>query len=106
MSIGLMFDDITMNMVRNKSSGCHVELIDTYFTKIENNYIYVYRGSLQEIYWRKGAHEIPDIIYQNFNVERIKVRQYLPLKVIHKETSLSSINVKISNSRSENNIMS
>ena len=47
-----MFDDTIMNMIRNKALECHSEGVDSYFTKIENNIIYMYRGSLQDFYWR------------------------------------------------------
>ena len=77
MSSGLMFYDIIMNMIRNKALEWHVETVDSYFTNIENNIIYMYRGSLRNFYWRKFTHEILDIEYLHLNVERIKMRIYL-----------------------------
>ena len=53
MSSGLMFDDIIMNIISNKKLVCHNEENDCIFTQIENNIIYMYRVSLQELYWKK-----------------------------------------------------
>ena len=76
MSSGLKFDDIIMNMIRNKALECHSSGIDSYFTNIENNRIYMYRWSLQCFYWQKGTHKILDIACLHFNIEIIKMRQY------------------------------
>ena len=46
MSRGLIFDDIIMNIIRNKNLAHHNEEYDCIFTKIENNIIYMYRGLL------------------------------------------------------------
>ena len=48
-SSGLMFDDIIMNLIRNKALECPMEEVDSFFL-IDNNRIYIYRGSLQEFY--------------------------------------------------------
>ena len=45
-SIGLMFDEIIMNILRNKALGLHVEVADIYFPETENNKMYMYRWSL------------------------------------------------------------
>ena len=37
----------------------------------------MYRGSLQDFYWKKGTHECIDVLCPHFNVEIIKIRQYL-----------------------------
>ena len=34
-------------------------------------------GSLQTFYWKKGTHESRDVLCPHFNVEIIKMRQYL-----------------------------
>ena len=41
MSSGLMFDDIIMNMIRNKVLEYHVAVVDSYLTKMENTIIYM-----------------------------------------------------------------
>ena len=54
MSSGLIFYDIMMNIIRNKILECHKKEDDCFFTNISNNNIYMYRGSLQYFYWKKG----------------------------------------------------
>ena len=46
-SSGLMFDDIIMDIIRNKKLACHNEENDFLKTHTENNIIYMYSGSLQ-----------------------------------------------------------
>ena len=41
MSSGLIFDDILINLFRNKSLNQHVESVDSYFTKTKNKNIYI-----------------------------------------------------------------
>ena len=77
MLIGFIFDDIIMNMTRNKASEFHCEGVDSYFTNSDNNIIYMYRGSLQGFYCKKGTHKSLDVPCPHFNVERTKMRQYL-----------------------------
>ena len=62
-----MFDYIIMNMISNKVLECHVVGVDSYFTKMDNNIIYMYRGSLQEFYCNKGNHESLDAVCPNLN---------------------------------------
>ena len=47
MSIGLIFDDIITNILRNKALECHVQVVDSYFKNTENNTIHMCRWSLQ-----------------------------------------------------------
>ena len=54
-----------------------METVDSYFTNIENNIIYMFRGSLQNFYWKKVTHESLDIEYIHFNVEIFIIRIYL-----------------------------
>ena len=37
----------------------------------------MYRGSLQDFYWKKVTHKSLDIVCTHFNAEMIKMRQYL-----------------------------
>ena len=71
MSSGLMFDDIIINMIRNKALEYHKEGVDSFFTNIENKRIYMYRGSLQEFYRNKVTHENINVPCVHFNVEII-----------------------------------
>ena len=58
MSSGLMFDDIIMdNIKRIVSSHPHTAEHDCVFTHIVSHIIYIYRGSLQDFYWKKGTFE-------------------------------------------------
>ena len=61
-SIGLMFDDIILNLSRNKEVNQHMEVIDSYFTKTENNNVFMYRDSLQDFSWKKSTHEDRDAV--------------------------------------------
>ena len=72
-----MFDETTMNININKALEFHVEGVDRHFTNIENNIIYMYRGSLQGFYWKRVTHESPYVACIYLNVERIKIRQHL-----------------------------
>ena len=69
MSSGLMFDDIIINIFRNKEEKQHMEFVEGYFTKTEdnkNNYI----GSLQYFNWKKDTLEMLDFLSIHYNVER------------------------------------
>ena len=59
MSSGLMFNDIIISMIRKKAVEWHSEGVDSYFTNIKKNRIYMYRGSLKDFLWKKGNHESP-----------------------------------------------
>ena len=37
-----------------------MEAFDNYFTKIEDNNIFLYRGLLQVFTWKKATHEVLD----------------------------------------------
>ena len=71
-----MFDDIIMNIFRSKALEFNVELVDSIFTKTENNKIYMYRGSIQDFYWKKFTHESLYVLYQHLDIEIIKIRQH------------------------------
>ena len=94
MSSGLMFDEIIMNVIRNKALECHLEGVDSYFTNIENKGIYMYRGSLKYSYWKKVTHESLDVACLHFNVEIIKMRQYFT-NILRYYTSSDDMNEKI-----------
>ena len=76
MSIGLIVDDIIVNMIRNKELEYHREVFDSFFTKIKNKRIYMYRVSLQYFNGKKDTHESLDVPCVHFNFEIIQIRQY------------------------------
>ena len=47
LSSRLMFDEIIMDIIRNKVLEFHVEGVDSYFIYTEKNKIHMNRGSLQ-----------------------------------------------------------
>ena len=54
MSSGLMVDDIIMDhMKRTQSSQGYKQVHDCVFTQIDTDMIYIYRGSLQDLHWKK-----------------------------------------------------
>ena len=63
-----------MNILRNKALECHVQVGDSYFTNTENKIIY--RGSLQDFYWKKGTHESIDFYVHISMSKEKKMRQY------------------------------
>ena len=93
-SSGLMFDEIIISIIIKKALECHLEGVDSYFTKIEKNRTYMYRGSLQFFYWKKGTPESLDVACIHFNVERIKMRQHLN-NILKYDTSINDNKEKI-----------
>ena len=62
MSSGLMVDDIIMdNIKRTQSSHKYTGEHDCVFTQIDTDMIYIYRGSLQDFYRKKGTYECIDM---------------------------------------------
>ena len=76
MSSGLMFDDIIMNITRKKKLERRNEENDCLFTHIENNIIYMYLGSLQDFYWKKGTYECLEVPCVNSHLKRNDTKQY------------------------------
>ena len=58
-SIGLIFDDIIVGIIRNNEFPHHTKEKDFFLTQIDNNIIYMYRGSLQYFYRKKVTYECP-----------------------------------------------
>ena len=58
MSNILKFDDIIMNIFRNKALECYMEVVGGYLTKTENKKIYMYIGSLEDFIGRKSSMEV------------------------------------------------
>ena len=89
----LMFYDIIMNILRNKKFECHNEE-DDFFTKIENNNIYMYRGSLQDLSWKKGTYECLDVPCVHFHIKINDMKHYLT-KILKSDTSSGDMNEKV-----------
>ena len=61
-SSGLMFDEIIMDHIKIiESSHNHTEENDCFFTHNVFDMIYIYRGSLQDFYRKKGTYECIDM---------------------------------------------
>ena len=70
-SSGLMFDDIIMDRIKIiQSSQNYTEEHDCVFTQIDNDMIYIYRGSLQYFYWKKGTCECIDMPCEHYTIKR------------------------------------
>ena len=53
MSSSLMFDDIIISIISKNEFLHPTTETDFVFTQIDSNIIHMYRGSLQDFYWRK-----------------------------------------------------
>ena len=54
-----------MNPFSNKADNQHMEGVDSYFTKTEENIIFMYRGTIYDYYWKKDNHESLDFVRPN-----------------------------------------
>ena len=61
MYIGLMFDDIIMGTIKRYKLTYLTAETDCVFTQIDSNIMYMYRGSLQDFYWKNGTYECLEI---------------------------------------------
>ena len=62
MSYGLMVDEIIMDHIkRTQSSHEYKQGHYCVFTQMDTNMIYIYRGSLQDLHWKKGTYECIDM---------------------------------------------
>ena len=75
MSSGLMFNDTVVNIISNKKLERHNEE-DAFFTKIENNNIYMYRFN-SIILLEKGTYECLDVPCVHFRIKRKDMKHYL-----------------------------
>ena len=76
MSSGLMFDDIIMGHIKRNILSHHTAENDCVFTQIVSHVIYVYRGSLQHFYWKKGTDECKEMPCEHFCLRNNKVKDY------------------------------
>ena len=66
MSSSLMFDDIIMGTINRNEFLYTTAETDCFFTQIDSNIIYMYRGSLQDFYWKKGSYECLEMLCEHF----------------------------------------
>ena len=91
-SSGLMFDEIIMYHIKIiQSSNNYNEEHDCVFTRIDTNMIYIYSGSLQDLYWKKGTYECTDMPCEHYTIKRNKVKDYWA-RVLKKDTTLYEMN--------------
>ena len=57
MSCGLMVDDIIMDHIKKTQlSQGYTKEHDCVFTQMYTDMIYIHRGSLQDLHWKKGTY--------------------------------------------------
>ena len=73
----LIFDDIIMGIISNNEFPHPTEEKYCLFTQIDNNIVYMYRGSLQDFYWRKGTYECLEIKCVHCHLKKNDMKYYL-----------------------------
>ena len=87
-SSGLMVDVIIMDHIkRSQSSQKYTEEHDYVFTQMDTNMIYIYRGSLQDLHWKKVTYECIDMPCENYTIKSNEVKCYWA-RVLNKDTTL------------------
>ena len=94
MSSGLMFDEIIMGIIRKNEFPHPTEENDFLFTHIDNNIIYMYRGSLQYFYWMKGTYECIEMPCVHFHLKHNDTKDYLT-HVLKNDTSSGDMDEKV-----------
>ena len=61
-----------MNPFSNNADNQHMEGVASYFTKTEENNIFMYRGSLEIFYWENASHQSLDVACSHNNSEKTK----------------------------------
>ena len=70
-SSGLMVDDIIMDHIkRTLSSHNYTKEHDCVLTQMDTDMIYIYRGSLQDLYRKKGTYECIDMPCEHYTIKR------------------------------------
>ena len=92
LSSGLMVDDIIMDHIKIiQSSHKSTEEHDFVFTQIDTDMIYIYRGSLQYLHWKKGTYECIYMPCEHYTIKRNEVKGYW-VRVLKKDTTLFEMN--------------
>ena len=77
MPSGLMVDDIIMDHIKiTQSSQKYTEKHDCVFSQMDTDMIYIYRGSLQYLHWKRGTYECIDIPCEHYTIKRNEVKFY------------------------------
>ena len=64
---------------------------DCVFTQMDTDMIYIYKGSLQDLHWKKGTYECIDMPYEHFTIKRNEVKCYWA-RVLNQEPTLFQMN--------------
>ena len=96
MSRCLMFDDIIMGILRKNEFPHPTTETDCVFTQIDNNIIYMYRGSLQDFYCRKGTYECLEMPCVYFRLKNNDMKYYLT-HILKNNTSSGDVDEKVYN---------
>ena len=65
-----------------------------FFTNIDNKSIYMYKGSIQDTYWKKGTYECLYVSGVHLHIKRIKNMHYFT-NILKSETSSGDMNENI-----------
>ena len=93
-SNGLIFDDIIMGIIRKHEFLHPTTETDCIFTQIDNTIIYMYRGSLQDFYWRKGTYECLEMPCVHLRLKKNEMKDYLT-HVLKNDTSSGDMDEKL-----------
>ena len=61
------------------------------FTQMDTDMIYIYRGSLQDLHWKKGTYECIDMPCEHYTIKRNEVKGYWA-RLLNQEPTLFQIN--------------
>ena len=76
---------------RTQSSHKYTEEHDCVFTQMDTEMIYIYRGSLQDLQWKKGTYECMDMPCEHYTIKRNEVKGYWVMFTWHIHTLISSL---------------
>ena len=80
-----MVDDIIMdNIKRTQSSQGYKQGHDCVFTQMDTDMIYIYRGTLQDLYWGKRTYECIDMPCEHYTMKKNEVDRYWARGLIQK----------------------
>ena len=67
-----MFDDIIMGTIMKNEFPHPTAETSCVFTHIDSSIIYMYRGSLQDFYWKKGTYKCLEMPFEISVQKRMK----------------------------------
>ena len=77
MSSGFISDHIIMGIIKRNEFRHPTAETDCVFTQIDSNIIYMYMGSLQYFYCKKGTYECLEIPCEHFCFKKNEIKDYL-----------------------------